>query len=393
MKTIKEFKDSQNKKYNNAKNKIVDLLEKVKIFFTNNVNWSLVKRITLSIISLLLVTATLWSASVFMTAWTNEADGRINVTISADGRKSIYTIRDVETVGDLFRLADIEVTEDDKVSYTLETVLRDGMEITIERAFPIAITAKDDVRVIQMIEGTVGDALTAADIDYDVHDELSHKTYEDTDIGMIINVVDVEVDYDTVYTTLDYEERVEYDPNMYEGNSVVVQEGSTGTKQITRRVVVKDGRIVSRKIVDQLVIEPAVDRIVRVGTRIRYQTNLQGEWRRWREPPTDDMIKEVMYVEVTAYTHTGDPTAMGTWPCLGTMAVNPVRIPYYSKIYVPGYGYGTALDTGGFRHDENGQKNLIDLFMDTEWECNRWGRKRNYRVYILEDWVYVPRHP
>ncbi len=50
--------------------------------------------------------------------------------------------------------------------------------------------------------------------------------------------------------------------------------------------------------------------------------------------------------------------------------MDPRVIPMYSKVYVEGYGYAIALDTGGAI-----QGNRIDLFMNSEAECNSWGRR------------------
>lgn len=66
---------------------------------------------------------------------------------------------------------------------------------------------------------------------------------------------------------------------------------------------------------------------------------------------------------------------------MGTIAVNPKQIPYGTRLYVEGYGYGVAEDTGAFRHTDRFQ---IDLFMDTVKECLRWGRKRNVKVFVLK---------
>jgi murein DD-endopeptidase MepM/ murein hydrolase activator NlpD len=52
------------------------------------------------------------------------------------------------------------------------------------------------------------------------------------------------------------------------------------------------------------------------------------------------------------------------------IAVDPKVIPYGTHMYIPGYGYGVALDTGGAI---KGQK--IDLFYDTIQEANNWGRR------------------
>jgi len=74
-------------------------------------------------------------------------------------------------------------------------------------------------------------------------------------------------------------------------------------------------------------------------------------------------------VEVTAYCQ-GTTTSRGTSVCWGTIAVDPYVIPYYSYMYVPGYGYGWSLDTGGAL---NG--NIIDVYMPNYNDCITWGRK------------------
>jgi len=84
----------------------------------------------------------------------------------------------------------------------------------------------------------------------------------------------------------------------------------------------------------------------------------------------------------TAYTNT-DPgctiwTAIGTYCRVGAIAVDPKVIPYGTKMYIPGYGFGTAQDTG-----VKGEH--IDVFFDTENECIQFGRKRDRTIYILSD--------
>lgn len=87
-------------------------------------------------------------------------------------------------------------------------------------------------------------------------------------------------------------------------------------------------------------------------------------------------------VEATGYTAgyestgkaVGDPgygtTATGTKAKRGTVAVDPSVIPLGTKMYIPGYGFGVAEDTGG---DIKG--NRIDLFFDDVDEARQWGRR------------------
>ena len=83
-------------------------------------------------------------------------------------------------------------------------------------------------------------------------------------------------------------------------------------------------------------------------------------------------------VEATAYTHSGALTYIGMQVREGMVAVDPGQIPLGSHLYIPGYGYGIAGDTGG------AIKNLrVDLFKNTYDAAIEFGR-RNMDVYILD---------
>ncbi len=97
------------------------------------------------------------------------------------------------------------------------------------------------------------------------------------------------------------------------------------------------------------------------------------------EPPELDKlnIKKTLTVESTAYTHTGNKTATGVEPREGLIAVDPKVIAMGSKVYVEGYGYAIAADTGG---DIRG--NRIDVFFSSLRQCIDWGR-RPVHIYVL----------
>ena len=61
----------------------------------------------------------------------------------------------------------------------------------------------------------------------------------------------------------------------------------------------------------------------------------------------------------------------------GAIAVDPNVIPLGSKLYVEGYGYGLAIDTGGLIKGKR-----IDLFFPTREEALKWG-KRKVEVKII----------
>ncbi|MGH4124268.1 MAG: 3D domain-containing protein [Clostridium sp.] len=62
-----------------------------------------------------------------------------------------------------------------------------------------------------------------------------------------------------------------------------------------------------------------------------------------------------------------------------TIAVDPRVIPMGSKLYVEGYGYAIAADTGSAI-----KGNIIDVFFNTEAEARNWGR-RTVKIRIIND--------
>ncbi len=93
------------------------------------------------------------------------------------------------------------------------------------------------------------------------------------------------------------------------------------------------------------------------------------------------LAKKTYVMEATAY-FDGLITASGMRPVrdpsgLSTVAVDPSVIPLGSKLYIEGYGYAIAADTG------SAIKNLkIDLYMNSLAECYTFGR-RNVSVSLL----------
>ncbi len=95
-------------------------------------------------------------------------------------------------------------------------------------------------------------------------------------------------------------------------------------------------------------------------------------------PETNDNSNEsnlsTFTMSATAYTG-GGLTAMGIKPVrdpngLSTVSVDPSVIPLGSKVYVEGYGYAIASDTGGAI-----KGNKIDLYMNTLQDCYAFGRR------------------
>ena len=75
-------------------------------------------------------------------------------------------------------------------------------------------------------------------------------------------------------------------------------------------------------------------------------------------------------LNISAYCHTGNLTASGVWPTAGiTCAAD--HLPYGTRVTLPDGRTWVVEDRFG-----GGYGARLDLFMLTEDECWKWGRRR-----------------
>ena len=215
---------------------------------------------------------------------------------------------------------------------------------------------------------TVADVLKDMKINMEGRSSYPSSETKITD-GMVIHVLgrksfvsheEVEVPFQT--KTID-------DPELTFGEKKVEKAGVKGKDIVTYENITRIGY--EQKIeLDRRHVTAPVDEIVRQGIAQSVLT-----------PEGYKRYKKKIYGEATAYTWGGGAsgtTSLGLWPKRGIAAVDPRMIPYYTKMYIPGYGMAIAGDTGGAIVGHR-----IDLFMESLYECYQWGR-RDVEIYILE---------
>ena len=189
------------------------------------------------------------------------------------------------------------------------------------------------------------------------------------------------------------------DPLMDKGTEVVIRKGVSGHIIETYEDTLVRGEVVSTRYVGAS-HDTSHAELIRYGTRVyevarddtidRVVPNSSGEGGILYFRSGDTMTySKVMACSSTAYYSGGDggaawTTAVGASVGIGTIAVDPKVIPYYTKMFIQTsngsrvYGMGTALDCGGAI-----KGNIVDLWFPTYGDCRSWGR-RNVTVYILD---------
>lgn len=280
------------------------------------------------------------------------------------------------TVGDLFdeltelgRGSDlakdgIVIGENDLTELPDEKPIENGLKLNIKHATRATAKVGGEKQEVWLVPGTVEENLAVNGIGYDEDDEIrpdpGSKVGEDTRL-----VVD-EVHYSVSEKTeqIEAESRVILDPSLTSG----VQETTDGNDgegifTYTTKYINGKKKDTEREL-KEWITEPH-DHILRLGTSA---TGNSGEY----------IVARTFTANTTAYTaRAGARGALGMGVHVGTCAVDPNYVSLRSELWVAGYGYAYANDTGGAV-----KGNVVDLYMSSNAQCIRWGR-RNVTAYVL----------
>lgn len=309
----------------------------------------------------------------------------------------IKKIRFAGTVGDLLKFESIELGDMYKVNYSLDVPLADGMKVIVDRAYTVFINDGGVTTEYKFGNGTVGDLLSKAGIKLGEDDEVipSENTAVSDGLKVTVNRVKYSTRQENVAVAYG-KKRVNSD-SLYRGTSKVTQKGSNGLKKITYKDKYVNGQLESSSVLNEVLVKNAVDQITAVGTKDKPVTvsavGYRGSAISELSVPSRIQIKNgvpvnykrVVTGKASAYNEPrGSVTASGRAVKPGYIAVDPRQFPYGTELWIVSndgivYGYCIAADTGGF---VNKGKFTVDLFMNSEAQCNQWGA-RDVTIYVL----------
>lgn len=317
--------------------------------------------------------------------------------------------------------AGIELEEED----TYETGYADGMnQITVRRMQMVTVINRGAQSVIGTYGETTGSLLARMGITPGTGDTLSCSSETQTYDGMTIELVHTETRIEEEDTVVPYPVNYYEDPDLEPEEEIVLVAGQNGLTHVKSEVTYRNGKEVSRVVVQETVkTKPVTQLVIRGVDRTIMEQPADPEPAEQAAPAASSgtasgssssgssssggsrydgsaetsgnvimtssgesyTYVDVMTCSATAYTCEGyvGHTYSGTLARVGAIAVDPTVIPLGTKMYVVSndgqyvYGYCVAEDIGG------GIKgNKIDLYFDTYAECWDFG-VRMCTVYIL----------
>lgn len=328
-----------------------------------------------------------------------------NVTVTDDGKSETFLANG--TVADVLSKHGIVINDGDEINCDTESVIYEGLDIVISRAFPVMITADGKVVTVKMASGTVSDALDKAVITVADDDEISSPL--DTVLNSSTSIVISRVTYKerTVKEAVPFKTEKKNSTALYKGQTKVEVKGVKGEKEVTYKDKYVDGKLQGSTAVNSVITKAAVNEVKLIGTKkkaavVAASANTAGaklangvKTISRLTPPSSLTLngtvptsyKRKITGTASAYSG-GGVTATGKRVMPGYIAVNPKQIPYHTKMWIVSndgryvYGYASAEDTGGFVKWTGSRSTLCDLYMASESQCSAFGR-RGVTIYVL----------
>lgn len=228
---------------------------------------------------------------------------------------------------------------------------------------------------------TVGELLEERGIILDERDYLSPDLLTELKLGSFIKIETFKSSYKEVIEEVEIEEELVYDENLSVGFEYVDDYGSKGLRKKIIRLDFLGSEQIAEEETGVILLEAMSPKIRRIGTKSKMYL-YSGE---------EINYSKAAYMSTSGYCscylccgkNPGDYgygiTASGLPQGVGVVGVDPRYIPYGTKLYIEGYGFAVAGDTGGAIFSSH-----LDLGFNSHQDAVRWAL-RTSMVYFLKD--------
>ena len=283
------------------------------------------------------------------------------------------------TVGDFLHERGIVVGDRDYISPALDVPLSDKLTVTYRAAVHVKIVSAHSSQDVVSSADDVGALLEEQNIRIGQHDVVQPSLADTVPANGTVRITHILTWDRTEKRKIAMQTEHRLDFSLTPGTSKVVSKGTPGERDVMVRFTQRDDGAVQKAIVSSEIVKRPHPRIIAEGV---------GEFEafaRFAErgiERTAYIAASALNMVATAYTANcagcSGTTAIGRPAGHGIVAVDPSVIPLGARLYIPGYGFAIAGDTGGAIHG-----NRIDLGFNSSYDAMLFGR-REVVVYRLK---------
>lgn len=291
----------------------------------------------------------------------------VTVTLNLNGQPQKLNTA-ARTVAEALWQAGISVSRADVVQPALDTPLTPNLTITYAAARPLTLQADGQTITINVPAGLVGEALAAAGLPLVGLDYAVPAADQPLPVDGVIRVVRVREEILTEQTLIPRETVYQAMPDVDIDTVQTLQAGADGLQRRYVRVRYEDGVEVSRTVENEVLAQAAQPLVIGYGTKItlRVLDTPDGPVEYWRAYTMYATSYSASRAGVLPTARNYGITASGKRLTRGMVAIDRTMMRFGTRMYVPGYGFAVAEDTGG------GVKGrFIDLGFD-DWNYQSW---------------------
>ncbi len=281
------------------------------------------------------------------------------------------------TLGQALRSYGFDLYEADILRPGANTAIEAPLEVELIRSTPLTIHSDGANLRTRVVADNVGEALAASGIALLGLDYSKPGADEDLPDGGSIQVIRVEEKVVVEQTPIQFETRFEGLADLEIDEQRLLEPGSFGVSASRIRVRYEDGQEVSRAPEGEWVARDPEPRRVGYGTNIvvRTMSTGDGQIEYWRSARMYATSYSPSRAGVSPDAPNFGITASGQPLKKGLVAIDRSLIPFGTRLYVPGYGFAVAADTGS---------GVRGRWIDLGYEDDNWVSWHQYvTVYFL----------
>jgi uncharacterized protein YabE (DUF348 family) len=264
----------------------------------------------------------------------------VPVKIVSEAGEQVYLTSSTSVIEALWDIG-IVVASTDMLTIAPETAIEPNLVIGIQKGKPIHIATQHDSLTIFSAASTVGEALAQAGLSLQGLDYSIPGPDKPVPVDGKIQLIRMQEEVIIEHTPVPFETEFQPADDLDLDTRSTIQPGEYGLIAKRVRIRYKDGVEVSRKTEDEWVAKDPKPQIVGYGTRIvkRVADTPDGPIEYWRAL--------TMYAVSYRPDNNDYGTASGIPLRKGIVAIDRNYIPFYTRLYIPGYGEAIAADVGG----------------------------------------------
>lgn len=311
---------------------------------------------------------------------------RVYLTVDDETHEHYTTL---DTVEELFSEENLTITERDDISHNIDQKVFDDLHVVINKAFEVVIDDGGEEIKAWSTGDTVKNILNKHNIELEESDKVEPALDEKVMSDEQVSITRIDTETKSVEESVAFETETKNDNSLKKGKQKTVTQGKEGKLVKKFEVTYENGEEKDRKLVSEKMKNDPVNQVVAIGTKEEQKKNPKK-----KEPnlvtvskssSSDEPSGEVHHMVSTAYTVNCDgcdgrgitATGINLNNTPKVVAVDPNVIPLGSKVWVEGYGYAIAGDTGGAI-----KGNRIDLHVQSKSEAMGHGYQKRKVIVV-----------